>query len=167
MFLNIYIIDLEILNGMEEKCIELLIDGIAERKKYKLKDENLLKAIGRILKNLSENEGVKQIIQVRKFFENENDWFSFIREPPLSFHKKTLLLWLNFWMLNIRWYEKGRFLMFYCCLVYLLLEDYMRDNDVYGKIDWLSWYLLRAYMINKIYNQKTFLKSNRISINLS
>ncbi len=51
---------------MEEKCIELLIDGIAERKKYKLKDENLLKAIGRILKNLSENDGAKQIIQVKE-----------------------------------------------------------------------------------------------------
>jgi len=52
------------LNGIEEKCIELLIDGIAERKKYKIKDENVLRAIGLILKKLSENQNVKDIIQV-------------------------------------------------------------------------------------------------------
>ena len=62
------LIDIEALNGMEEKCIELLIDGVLERKKYKIKDENVIKAIGNILKKLSENEGAKRIIQVKKNF---------------------------------------------------------------------------------------------------
>ena len=61
---NIVFIDVEILSGMEERCIELLIDAIVRRQDYKIKDENVLKAIGNILKKLSENPGVKQIIEV-------------------------------------------------------------------------------------------------------
>lgn len=57
-------IDGEVLSGMEAKAIELLIDAVAERKKYKIKDENMIKAIGHILKNLSNNESGKQLIQV-------------------------------------------------------------------------------------------------------
>lgn len=57
-------LDVGCLSGLEEKCIELLIDAVIERTTYGIKDENMIKAIGRILKNLSENEKVKQIIQV-------------------------------------------------------------------------------------------------------
>jgi len=60
------------LNGLEEKCIELLIDGVLERKKYKIKDENMIKAIGNILKKLSENEGAKRIIQVIHYIDFSN-----------------------------------------------------------------------------------------------
>jgi len=59
---------MEILNGKEEKCIELLVDAVIQRKDYKIKDENMLKAIGMILKKLSENDGAKRIIQVKIFF---------------------------------------------------------------------------------------------------
>jgi len=61
-------LDIEILNGKEEKCIELLVDAVIQRKDYKIKDENMLKAIGMILKKLSENDGAKRIIQVRNSF---------------------------------------------------------------------------------------------------
>jgi len=63
MLVCLFETNIEILNGMEERCIELLIDGVAERKKYKIKDQSLIKAIGMILKKLSENDGAKQIIQ--------------------------------------------------------------------------------------------------------
>jgi len=63
MLIFLFETNIEILNGMEEKCIELLVDAVIQRKEYKIKDENMLKAIGLILKKLSENDGAKRIIQ--------------------------------------------------------------------------------------------------------
>ena len=60
-------LDVEILSGKEERCIELLVDAVIQRKDYKIKHENMLKAIGMILKKLSENDGAKRFIQVREF----------------------------------------------------------------------------------------------------
>ena len=51
------------LNGLEAKCIEFMVHCFAHRTEYKI-PENVLKAMGLILKNISGNEEARKLIEV-------------------------------------------------------------------------------------------------------